>query len=127
MVGSAPPRLSDWRLILAALVAAFMMVDALLAGQEMGGASDDFVPQWVLPHLAATLRSADAYDFDTQAEFMREYGFPPHRLSGLDEPHMKGIGVCPYPPTYAVLFAPLGACRSTPLPWSSISGRSHWY
>src|SRR5439155_2355763 len=60
-------------------------------------------------HLAATGRRADAYDFDTQVAFLKSLGLPGHRLAGLDQPHMKGIGVCPYPPTFAVLYAPV--CR----------------
>src|SRR5262249_7523352 len=34
---------------------------------------------------------------------------PPHRLQLLKAPQIKDIGICPYPPTFALLYAPV--CR----------------
>jgi hypothetical protein len=102
------PRPPVWRLIVLVLALAYVLAHRLLAAADMPGASDDLVPQWVLAHLAASGRGADAYDFETQVAFMKSLDLPPHRLTGIDQPHMKGIGVCPYPPTFAVLYAPVG-------------------
>jgi Glycosyltransferase family 87 len=106
---TASPHFPGWRPIVLALILAYLLADLLLGAGDLAGASDDLVPQWALAHLAATGRRADAYDFDTQVDFLKSLNLPAHRLRGLDQPHMKGIGVCPYPPTFAVLYAPI--CR----------------
>jgi hypothetical protein len=104
-----PARPAVWRFAALALVLAYVLTDLVLAASDNRGASDDLVPMWVLAHLAATGHRADSYDFDTQVAFMRSAGLPPHRLAGINEPHMRGIGVCVYPPTFAVLYLPVGA------------------
>jgi Glycosyltransferase family 87 len=104
----SPDRPAVWRLAALALVLAYVLTDLFLAAGDLPGASDDLVPQWVLAHLAVTGHRAGAYDYDTQVAFMKAAGLPPNRLAGVDQPHMRGIGVCPYPPTFAVLYAPVG-------------------
>jgi hypothetical protein len=105
MTRAHPPSL--WRLWILAALLAYLLVHVLLAAADMPGASDDFVPQWTLAHLAATGHRAESYDFPTQVEFMKSSDLPAHQLTGLDQPHMKNIGVCPYPPTFCVLYAPV--------------------
>jgi hypothetical protein len=102
------PRPPLWRTLLLAVVVAYALADVLLAAAEMDGASADFFPQWVLAHLTATGRRADAYDFTTQAAFIKSLSMPPHWAELLKLSHIKDIGVCPYPPTFALLYAPLG-------------------
>src|SRR5437868_3156969 len=96
------------RTLLLVLLVAYALADVLLAAAEMDGASADFFPQWVLAHLAATGRGANAYDFQTQADFIHSLNMAPHWAELLKESHCKDIGVCPYPPTFCVLYYPLG-------------------
>jgi len=104
-----PTRPAVWRVVPLAVLFAFVLTDALLASQQMDGASDDFWPQWTLAHLAATGHGADSYDFQTQAQLLRDLGVPPHRLELLKMPQIKDIGISPYPPTFVLLYAPI--CR----------------
>jgi hypothetical protein len=97
-----------WRILALSLLVAYATADLLLAAGEMGGASADFFPQWVLARLAATGGRADSYDFATQAEFIRSLHMAPHWAELLKESHAKDIGVCPYPPTFCVVYFPLG-------------------
>ncbi len=105
----SPTRPATWRLLLLAFILVCILTDLVLAGQQMDGASDDFLPQWTLAHLAATGHGADAYDFAAQAKLLRDLDVPPHRAELLKMPQIKDIGVCPYPPTFVLLFAPI--CR----------------
>jgi hypothetical protein len=98
-----------WRLVPLAVVFAYVVTDVLLASQQMDGASDDFWPQWTLAHLAATGHGADSYDFRTQAQLLRDLDLPPHRMELLKMPQIKDIGICPYPPTFVLLYAQI--CR----------------
>jgi len=98
-----------WRVVPLAVIFAYVLTDALLASQQIDGASDDFWPQWTLAHLAATGHGADSYDFQMQAQLLRHLDLPPHRLELLKMPQIKDIGICPYPPTFALLYAPI--CR----------------
>src|SRR5205085_12558352 len=80
MTANSPPQPSLWRLVPLAVIFAYVLTDALLASQQMEGASDDFWPQWTLAHLAATGHGADSYDFRTQAQLFRDLRLPPHRM-----------------------------------------------
>src|SRR5437879_2790306 len=102
-----PTRPDLWRLVPLAVVFSYVLTDALLAAQQMEGASDDFWPQWTLAHLAATGHGADSYDFRTQAQLFRDLDLPPHRMHILDAPQIRDIGICPYPPTFVPLYAPI--------------------
>lgn len=105
----ARPRLPVWRLLPLALALAYALADIGLESLRTDGAFRDLVPQWTLAHLAATGHGADAYDFDTQAAFLNSLGLPGHLTYFLLRmPYVVGIGVCPYPPTFAALYAPLG-------------------
>jgi hypothetical protein len=114
MDGAPTQRSPVWRLLLLAFALACVLTDLVLAGADMNGASDDFWPQWTLAHLTATGHGADAYDFSTQANLFRDLNVPKHRAILLEMPQIKDIGICPYPPTFAVVFAPV--CR---LPFDS--------
>jgi hypothetical protein len=70
---------------------------------------EDLLPQWVLARLAVTGHGTGSYDYATQAELVRALPIAEHRLQVLDSPQIKDIGLCPYPPTLAVPYAPLGA------------------
>jgi hypothetical protein len=104
------PRLPLWRLLILALLLAYALADIGLEAMRKDGAFRDLVPQWALAHLAATGHRAAAYDFDTQAALLKSSDVPLHHtFTLLGMPHVAGIGVCPYPPTFAVLYAPV--CR----------------
>src|SRR5262245_43831960 len=102
-----PPRAPLWRQALWGLIVAVALANLLVMVGRMDGASDDLLPPWVLARLAVTGHGADTYDFPTQAVFLRSLHRPPHQEDILDAPNINDIGICPYPPTLPVLYAPL--------------------
>jgi hypothetical protein len=82
---------------------------AVLAAVDTEDAGEDLLPQWVLANLAVTGHGTDSYNFPTQAALVHSLPIAEHRLEVLDSPQIKDIGLCPYPPTLAVLYAPIGA------------------
>jgi hypothetical protein len=109
MTGDTIPRTRPalWRLVPLVLVFVYVLTDVLLSGQQIEGAGDDFWPQWTLVHLAATGHGADSYDYQTQARLLRDLNLPPHRYDVLRMPQIENIGICPYPPTFVLLYAPI--------------------
>lgn len=110
--------------LLAALVIAGVANVAL--DEELGGGeSADLVPPWLLGRLVAHGYGPDAYDPAIQFRELRSMvdwsgppandtpehrrtRLPPHRLDLLDSPQIRANALCPYPPTAAILYAPLG-------------------
>lgn len=110
--------------LLAALVIVGV-VNVVLDEELGGGDSADLVPPWLLGRLVAQGFGPDAYDPAIQFRELRslvdwnvssadatpEYRrtrLPPHRLDLLDSPQIRANALCPYPPTAAILYAPLG-------------------
>src|SRR5205085_11161750 len=96
------------RLLLLALLAAVAGAYLLLKVDSLDGASDDLIPPWVLARLAVTGHRADSYDLSTQLAVIRPQPLFRYWLVMKDSPQIAGIGLCPYPPTVAVVYAPLG-------------------
>jgi hypothetical protein len=69
--------------------------------------SEDLLPQWTLARLAVTGHRADSYSYAEQKKLF-DAEIPPLKAEILKSPHVKDIGVSPYPPTMVLLFAPIG-------------------
>lgn len=113
-----------WTIVLATFVIA-AVVNIAIDEELGGGESADLVPPWLLGRLVAQGRGADAYDPPSQFRELRsmvDWGgppldnskerqrtrLPPHRADFLDSPQIRANGLCPYPPTAALLYSPLG-------------------
>ena len=69
--------------------------------------SEDLLPQWTLARLAVTGHRAESYSYVEQKKLF-EAEIPPLKAGILESPHIRDIGVSPYPPTMVLLFAPMG-------------------
>ena len=76
----------------------------------------------MLAHLAATGHGADAYDFATQAAFLKSLNMPPHWI--CSEPRHQGHRRLPIPADICVLYAPFCRYRSIRRRWLSTLLRS---
>jgi hypothetical protein len=90
------------------LVLAVALANLFLGAWTMAGASDDFLPPWVLARLAVTGHGVDTYDLNTQMAVLQDPTLPGYRLDLPNMPQIRGIGLCPYPPTAVAAYAPLG-------------------
>jgi Glycosyltransferase family 87 len=99
--------MSTARLLGLSLLLALMIANLLLGARTMDGASDDLFPPWVLARLAVTGHRADSYDIATQFALFDDQSLPGFRWMLRDMPQIRGIGLCPYPPTAVVVYAPL--------------------
>lgn len=112
MAGPRPPaKPSDPPLARVLVLCILLAPAAAFAGLGAFDTEDpgeDLLPQWVLARLAVTGHGAGSYDYPTQAALVRSLPIAEPRLRVLDSPQIKDIGLCPYPPTLAVVDAPLG-------------------
>jgi hypothetical protein len=69
--------------------------------------SEDLLPQWTLARLAVTGHRAGSYSYTDQKKLF-EAEITPLKAEILESPHVKDIGVSPYPPTMVLLFSPIG-------------------
>ncbi len=67
----------------------------------------DFILQWTLVRLAVTADGDKIYDYPTQRALLAE-ALVNNDLQFLERPHIKDVGVSPYPPMMVVLYYPLG-------------------
>ncbi len=67
----------------------------------------DFILQWTLVRLAVTEDGGKVYDYPTQRALLAET-LTGNDLQFLERPHIKNVGVSPYPPMMVVLYYPLG-------------------
>jgi 2-C-methyl-D-erythritol 2,4-cyclodiphosphate synthase len=102
ILGGFKPGVWPWVLLLAAGVFHF-----LRAPQWADGHHRDFITHWTLARMAVTGHRAESYDFPAQAAMLRE-ALPPSWTGFLETRHIANIGVSPYPPVMAILYAPLG-------------------
>jgi hypothetical protein len=101
--------MSTARILVLSVLLALLFAYLLHFGiTSLHGASDDLFPPWVLARLAVTGHRADTYDLATQLALFDDPTLPGYRWMVKDAPQIRGIGICPYPPTAVVVYAPLG-------------------
>jgi hypothetical protein len=88
---------------------ALALTNLLLGLQTINEGGEDLLPLWVVAHLAVTGHGADSWDYATQATILDDSSLPEFRTNIRTAPHYQASGICPYPPAFAVLYAPLGA------------------
>ena len=103
----APATPPLWRLVIWIALTALLLTYHLIYVDEASGHSVDLVPHWTLARLAATGHGAASYRYAVQTEFL-EHEVPPHKWALVLSPHIRNIGISPYPPPMIVLYAPLG-------------------
>src|SRR5687767_2653729 len=92
-------------LVARVVLVALALVYYLVITDEAVDHGEDFLPQWTLARLAVQGRGPAAYDYAAQMALLRSE-LPAQKLEYLNSPHIVDVGVCPYPPVQAVVYAP---------------------